>query len=133
MNNNNTVKFKIPPKKLQINETAYTDKCSKDKFHYCHIFDKNITTFIVPQSESSKDLHLWKMKAKNVTHEIKNKGMLVGCKEICCIVNQYNMKVHRCPNHNNKCTTIDDVLHVIVDKNLYQQNIHLKRCIIYHL
>ena len=129
----NTVKVKIPPKLLQINETAYTDKWSKDTFHYCHVFDKNITTFTVPQSETSNDLHLWKMKAKNLTHEIKNKGMIAGREEICRIANQYNMKVPGRPDHNNNCTTIDDVLHVIVDKNWYRDNVHLKRCIIYHL
>ena len=129
----NTVKVKIPPKLLQINETSYTDKWSKDTFRYCHVFDKNITTFTVPQSETSNDLHLWKMKAKNLSHEIKNKGMIAGREEICRIANQYNMKVPGRLNHNNKCTTIDDVLHVIVDKNWYRDNIHFKRCIIYHL
>ena len=78
MEKNDIAKFKIPPKLLQINETAYTDKWSKDTFHYCHVFDENITTFTVPQSESSNELRLWKMKAKNLTHEIKNKGMIPG-------------------------------------------------------
>ncbi len=77
-NDCNTIKVKIPPNLLQINETSYTDKWSKDTFRYCHVFDKNITTFTVPQSETSNDLHLWKMKAKNLTHEIKNKGMIAG-------------------------------------------------------
>ena len=133
INNNNVVKVKVPPKLLQINETAYTDEWSRNTFEYCHIFDKKITSFTAPRSEGSNDLHLWKMKAKNLTHEIKSKGVIAGNDEICRVANQYNMKVPGRPSHDNNCTSIEDVLHVIVDKNWYQDNVHLKRCIIYHL
>ena len=79
-------RLKVPLKLLHINETLYTDEWMKLTYKYHHFFQESLNE-TRPQ-EGENNLQQWKTKAILMTHEIKQKGMIAGRRELCRVAKE---------------------------------------------
>ena len=124
-------RLKVPLKLLHINETSYTNKWMKQTYKYHRFFDETLNESRPQEGESN--LHQWKTKAISMTHEIKQKGMIAGRRELCRVAKEeYGLTIPGRIDSNRYCTDVDDILCVISNSDWYYDNLNQKRNIIYH-
>ena len=68
-----------------------------------------------------------------MTHEIKQKGMIAGRHELCCVAKEeYGLTMSGCIDPNMYCTVVEDILCVMSNSDWYYDDVNQKLNIIYH-
>ena len=107
----------IPKDLFPIKENEYSRSWAIKTFLYSHIFLANGEPKLNP---SEQDINLWRNKAIQLRAELASIGKLAGTNKMLEIANfQYNLKLK---GTNLKCTSIQDILTVVGDKEWYNED-----------
>ena len=107
----------IPKNLFPQRENEYTRRWARDTYVYAHTFLTHLEPTLVP---SEDEINTWRSRAIQVRSELTSIGKLAGTNKMLEIANrQYNFKIK---GTNLQCTSVQDILNVVGDKDWYNED-----------
>ena len=107
----------IPKNLFPLRENGYTKKWARDTFVYAHLFMTHLEPTLVP---SEDEINAWRSRAIQLRAELTSLGKVAGTNKMLEIANiQYNFQIK---GTMLKCTSVQDILNIVGDKDWYNED-----------